>query len=262
MNSLDKNERELLALRFFENKTAAETAAALGIREGAAHKRAARALERLRRFFLKRGIHSTTATISGAISANSVQAAPSALANSVTAVAMKKGVATSGSTSTLIKGTLKLMAWTKLKTAVVAGAIAIAVVGAATATIQHSKATARPAAFRFAGYATPEAAIQSAVWAASTGDVEKFLAGFTPEERERFKSTIMATKTPAEIRRRSIALAKAMTEYTITLKERVSDDEVRMHISAPPSPEGLPSGSTIIIMKRIGGEWKRAGDID
>ena len=44
MNHRSEKERALLALRFFDNKTAAETAALLGIREGAAHKRAARAL--------------------------------------------------------------------------------------------------------------------------------------------------------------------------------------------------------------------------
>jgi hypothetical protein len=59
-------------------------------------------------------VSSTTAIIAGAISANSVQAAPVALAKSVTAVAIAKGAAASGSTLTLIKGALKIMAWTKL----------------------------------------------------------------------------------------------------------------------------------------------------
>jgi len=44
-------DRTLLVLRFYENKTGAEAAALLGIREDAAHKRAARAIERLRKFF-------------------------------------------------------------------------------------------------------------------------------------------------------------------------------------------------------------------
>src|ERR1022692_860970 len=119
MNRLNEKERALLALRFFDNKTAAETAVLLGIREGAAHKRAARALEKLRRFFLKRGIDSTAATIAGAISANSVQAVPAGLEKTVSAVAAAKGAASSTSTLTLIKGALKLMAWTKAKTVIV-----------------------------------------------------------------------------------------------------------------------------------------------
>jgi len=59
------------------------------------------------------------------ISANSVQAAPAALAKMVTTVAVAKGATVSTSTLTLIKGALKIMAWTKMKTAVVVGVAAI-----------------------------------------------------------------------------------------------------------------------------------------
>ena len=91
MTRLNEKERTLVALRFFENKSAAETAILLGLQEWATHKRTARALEKLRRNFNKRGVSSTTAIIAGAISANSVQAAPLVLAKSVTAVAIAKG---------------------------------------------------------------------------------------------------------------------------------------------------------------------------
>lgn len=133
MNHRSEKERALLALRFFDNKTAAETAALLGIREGAAHKRAARALSKLRRFFFKRGIDSTTAMIAGAISANSIQAAPVALAKAVTAVAAAKGAAVSGSTLILVKGALQLMAWTKTKMAIVMGTAAVLAAGTTAA---------------------------------------------------------------------------------------------------------------------------------
>jgi hypothetical protein len=96
-----------------------------------------RALEKLRKFFTKRGVSSTTAIIAGTISANSVQAAPVALAKSVTAVALAKGAAASGSTLTLIKGALKIMAWTKMKTAVVAGAVLILAAGTTTVVIKR-----------------------------------------------------------------------------------------------------------------------------
>ena len=84
-----------------------------------------RALEKLRKFFTKRGVSSTTAIIAGTISANSAQAAPVALAKSVTDVAIAKGAAASGSTLTLIKGALKIMAWSKVKMAIVTGAVII-----------------------------------------------------------------------------------------------------------------------------------------
>jgi RNA polymerase sigma factor (sigma-70 family) len=135
MNHLSEKERALLALRFFDNKSAVETAGLLGIRESAAHKRAARALEKLRRFFLKRGINSTSEVIAGAISTNSVQAAPVALEKSVIAVAIAKGGAASSSTLMLVKGALKIMAWAKAKTAVVLGAGALLAAGTAAITV-------------------------------------------------------------------------------------------------------------------------------
>jgi len=104
MASLGDTDRNILALRYFENKTAQEIGRALTLNEQTAQKRANRALEKLRKFFTKRGVSSTTAVMAGAISANSVQAAPVALAKSVTAVAIVKGAAASASTLTLIKG--------------------------------------------------------------------------------------------------------------------------------------------------------------
>ncbi len=95
-----------------------------------------RALEKLRKFFAKRGVDSTAATIAGTISANSVQAAPVALAKTVTAVALAKGAAASTSTLTLIKGALKIMAWTKAKTAVVATAVVL-LATAGTVSVWH-----------------------------------------------------------------------------------------------------------------------------
>src|ERR1019366_593092 len=60
----------------------------------------------------------------------------------VTAVAIAKGAAASGSTLTLIKGALKLMAWTKAKTAIVTGAIVLLAAGTTTITLEKMIAPA------------------------------------------------------------------------------------------------------------------------
>ena len=73
--------------------------------------------------------------ITGAISANSVQAAPVALAKSVTAVAIAKGAAASGSTLMLVKGVLKAMGWLKLKFVCGIGAAILLVGSVVTVTI-------------------------------------------------------------------------------------------------------------------------------
>ena len=122
MAGLNETDRHAVVLRFFDGKSLREVGAALDTNEEAAKKRVSRALEKLRTFFARRGVSSTTAIIASAISANSVQAAPVALAKSVTAVALAKGATASGSTLTLIQGALKIMAWTKAKTTIVVSA--------------------------------------------------------------------------------------------------------------------------------------------
>jgi uncharacterized protein (TIGR03435 family) len=137
MTRLTEKERTLLALRYFENRSGAETAALLGIEEWAARKRAARAVEKLRTFFARRGIGISTGVLIGAISANSIQAAPVALAKTATAIAITKGAAASVSTLTLVKGALKIMAWTKAKTAIVVSMGVLLAAGTTTVTIKE-----------------------------------------------------------------------------------------------------------------------------
>lgn len=132
MARLNEKDRTLLALRFFENKTLAETAALLGIEEWAARKRASRVVEKLQKFFSLRGINSTAEAITGALSTNAIQPAPALLAKTIAAVALSKGAAVSTSTLTLTKGVLKIMAWTKTKIAIATGVMALAAVGTTT----------------------------------------------------------------------------------------------------------------------------------
>ena len=259
MAQLGEKDHSAIVLRFFERKDLKQVGAALGVSENAAKTRVSRATEKLRKFFIKRGITLSAAAIGGVVSANSIQAAPIGLATSVTAAAVK-GTAVTTSTLTLIKTTLKIMAWTKLKTAVVVGAIAIMAAGTATVTIRHAKALAKSSLFTFAGYATPEASVQSMLWAGSIGDFEKFLAGCTPEQVERFRNK-MAGKSDDEVRRETVAWANALVGYKITQKEGISDDEVHLHIHATSSAEGLHSGKVIVIMKKVGNEWKQDGDL-
>jgi len=87
---LNEKDRHIIVLRFFENHSLAEVGRALGANEDVVRMRVNRALEKLHRYFSKRGVSSTTAIIAGVVSANSVQAAPVALAKSVTAVAIAK----------------------------------------------------------------------------------------------------------------------------------------------------------------------------
>ncbi|HEY5232029.1 MAG TPA: sigma-70 family RNA polymerase sigma factor [Verrucomicrobiae bacterium] len=143
MAQLQDKDRDVIVLRYFENRSLKEIGVALGVEERAAQKRVARGLEKLRKFFVKRGIASTTTVIAGAISANSVQAAPIELAKTISAVAIAKGAAASTSTLTLIKGALKIMAWSKAKTAVVAGVIVLLATGTTTVIVKEVRSQAK-----------------------------------------------------------------------------------------------------------------------
>jgi RNA polymerase sigma factor (sigma-70 family) len=143
MGRLGEIDRNAVVLRFFQNKSAREIAAALKVNEAAAHKRVARALEKLRVFFARRGVTLTTALIAGAVSANSIQAAPVGLTISIAAAV--KGSATTVSLLALVKGTLNIMAWTKAKTAAIAGAALILATGTTTVVVKtiHAARVAR-----------------------------------------------------------------------------------------------------------------------
>lgn len=133
LDQLKTREYEAIVLRFFNHRSFKEVAAALGTSEDGARMRVNRSLEKMRRFFLKRGVTLSIAVIAVAIAENSIQAAPATLAKSVTAVALSKGALTSGPALTSIKGALKIMAWSKAKvTAVVTVAL---LVTAGTATV-------------------------------------------------------------------------------------------------------------------------------
>ncbi|MGH7942658.1 MAG: hypothetical protein ACREFR_16485 [Limisphaerales bacterium] len=87
--------------------------------------------------FAKHGLALSSDTIAGAISSNSVKAAPMGLVKTISAVALAKGAATSASNLTLVKGALKIMAWTKAKTAIVVGTLGLVAATAIVATVSE-----------------------------------------------------------------------------------------------------------------------------
>jgi RNA polymerase sigma factor (sigma-70 family) len=144
MGRLGEADRNALVLRYFENKMTSEIAATLKMKEPAAHMRIQRALEKLRKFFLKRGLVLSATALAGAVAANSVQAAPTGLA--VTVAAGAKGALISAAVTTLVKQTMNTMTWLKLKLAAGAGVAALLAGGLATVAISQSGGGSPPAA--------------------------------------------------------------------------------------------------------------------
>lgn len=136
MTGLNRADRDAIVLRFFENKSLREVGAALELEERAAQKRVARGLEKLRAFFTKRGVVLTTAIIAGTVSAHSVQAVPAGLAAAIAAGC--HGTSAAASTLTLAKGALKMMAWTKVKIAILTAVAVLAVAGTTTVVVEKN----------------------------------------------------------------------------------------------------------------------------
>jgi RNA polymerase sigma factor (sigma-70 family) len=128
--ALSEQERRAIVLRFYEGRNLREVGDALCAGEEAAKKRVMRGLEKLQKYFLKRGVNSTTAIIAGAISANSVHAAPVTLAKSVTAIALAKGAGAGAATLALTRGTLAVISSTKV--ALLVGTATIATIATIT----------------------------------------------------------------------------------------------------------------------------------
>lgn len=133
---LNKADRDALVMRFYQQKSLMEVGLALGLSEDSAQKRVSRALQKLHKFFVKRGVTVSVAAIASTVMANSVHAAPAGLATTVTAAAAT-GAGVGGSTLTIIKGVLKIMAWTKAKMAVAVGVGVLLAAGTTTITVKQ-----------------------------------------------------------------------------------------------------------------------------
>ena len=123
MHELGEKDRHAVLLRFFQNKSLREVGMALGLGENAARMRVERALEKLRAKLVRRGITTTAAALSAAISVNAVQVAPAGLAATVSGASLA-GAAT-GTTTTFTL--LRFMATTKLKAGLVSALLVASV---------------------------------------------------------------------------------------------------------------------------------------
>lgn len=129
LEGLGEQDREALLLRFFRKLSLKDLGQKLGITEDAAQKRVARAVDRLRDFYARRGATVSASALAGMLGAHAVQAAPTALTASILSAAT--GAAAGLASSTLPITAMKLILTTKVKAAVVTLALA----GLATSTL-------------------------------------------------------------------------------------------------------------------------------
>ncbi len=274
---LSEADRNAVVLRFVYEKSMKEVAAVLGGSEGAARLRLHRAMEKLRQIFHKHGIVSTTEIISRAISANAVQAAPVGLAKTATVLALAKAPAASTSTLTLIKGALKIMAWTKAKTGIVAGLIVLVAAGTTPVVIKeihkHAEArvsygartTAATGGVRGqlfglgqlvdAGNTTPEAAWESRYWARAMGNYDAVIAATEPEAMDTAKSWMGDKET---FRERSQGEFAALQGFQMLARKDLSSDRVELKYQFGFGRGADSQKTKIVLMVKNNGAWRVA----
>lgn len=96
LGRLNERDREAVILRFFQNRSFAEVGAVLGLKENAARMRVERAMERLRRHLVRRGIVSSAIVLGQTLGSHAVASAPSRLADTLIPAALAKGTPVAG----------------------------------------------------------------------------------------------------------------------------------------------------------------------
>ena len=154
---LREPDRLAVIMHFMEGQTFEEVGTALGVGEDTARKRVNRCLHELTHFFQRRGFAVPTLTATTPLFAIASHTVPTGLAASATTSSLAAAHSTASTSSlTLIKGALKIMAWTKTQTTIVIGVAVILAVSSATVIgirvthAYHSKVKAPPGLSAFA----------------------------------------------------------------------------------------------------------------
>lgn len=191
---LSESDREAVLLRYVEEMSLDEVAAALGVSSAAAHKRVSRALERLRRHFGPAGAALTTAALGLILSETMAQAAPPAQAAAILDAVCGPGhaalAAGAGSRAALGKwGTQLALSKTRLTLAALLLVAAVAGLGWASLHTARVRLAARPANAPLTGVPTqtlrgrvvdaaglpaPNASVSLLRYGASTGLAAEF----------------------------------------------------------------------------------------
>ena len=110
----------------------------------------------------------------------------------------------------------------------------------------------------FSGYASPEAALTSAIWSMKEGDIETYFNGLAPAEQERIAQT-WKDQPEEQIAVKHQQEAGAIQAFQVMNKQPVSNSEVVMDVQI--EVQGKPTLRRIR-MNQVGQEWKYGGFVE
>jgi len=105
----------------------------------------------------------------------------------------------------------------------------------------------KTSAARFTGYATPEATLESFLWAVQNRDTNSLLMAVDPEQSAQLEQAIRSKATIQDFFKE----ADALPGMRVIRKNQLSENEVELFVEVIPGVEPAP-----LRFKRIGAEWK------
>ena len=107
----------------------------------------------------------------------------------------------------------------------------------------------------YAGYASPDAALQSSFWAANQGDMKTFMGGITGDILQKVQSDAEG-KSEIEISAKARAEVASLQAVRVLSREVQADDTV---VLTAEFQEESNTHTAKLLMKKIGNEWKLSG---
>ena len=215
MHQLKEADREAILLRYFEQRPLGEIGARLGVSENTARMRVDRALEKLRAHLVRRGISTSAAILSTAISIGAVQTAPAGLAATLTSASLAGATAAgTGIGATL----LKFVATTKLKTGI---ASSVVIMSVATSLLIQQQVRAR---LHEQDESSREQARQLAQLAADNERLSKLAARVNDSAANGQLGELLKLRDEAELLRRQTEDLAGLREENRKLRQRMSPE--------------------------------------
>jgi hypothetical protein len=126
-----------------------------------------------------------------------------------------------------------------------------------TPTAQNQTTDYPKANWSFAGYATPEAALQSWTWAYSKGDQKIMLECLSPQEQPKYESEFSKT-TQSQFTDECEKASSIFKGYQIVNRQTRSDSEIDLAVVIT-TTDGQTMPEQKYKMIKIGNDWKMAG---
>ena len=287
MAELGDADHEAVLLRYFKNQDFHAVGLALGVSDDTAQKRVSRAVERLREFFVKRGVTVGASGLVLVISANAVQAAPLGLSAAITTTAALGGKTITAATTATVT---KAIAMTILQKTFIAAAIVTTLTVATSTYIAHQRNTERlrvenqtdfPSdSWADSGFATPQAALRTRGWAVVSGNRERFKESLFITDGARNMLDEMIAATPvSDAEKKLHPEFLNMTAEDATLFPMMGQNKrnafTNYHILSKQSPSpgvkllevetqmaSAPARKETLKFQRLGRDWKVVIDED